>query len=334
MTRFRKYFCRHASETLVRFAILAVIVVCYSFVYDPVKYGYVFAGTDMFGYPQYAFAFNYINTPVTVAMIIAALELAPLKKRTNLDRLFSIPIGRTALALAHFVNGALQITALLALNMLVAFLRVVKYYGQIEMRYMIVQLFFTLLLTLALYAISMFSFDRANNIVDGVIFIIFGSMIAMPIVGLINLFADLDKVLFDSLDYIPAALSYSLDRSFSKAFNGDGFELYPEVLNPFIAFLVLGVAATVGYFCLFKRCKSEDVGGISDRLIGYKIGIPLYSYWLLLLIDSTSMIATIILVLVSMLVGYIVFRRGVRFGRSDIVMMSLALAWVLLGFIF
>jgi hypothetical protein len=100
----------------------------------------------------------------------------------------------------------------------------------------------------------------------------------------------------------------------------------------FLVWTMIGIAAAVGYFVTFVKRRAEKAGEISNSWFGYKTLIPIYGCSLIFEMRSSSGLNPLSLVSFAlMIVGYIVYRRGFRFKKSDIIVMAagLILAFIL-----
>ena len=93
-----------------------------------------------------------------------------------------------------------------------------------------------------------------------------------------------------------------------------------NVLIPCAILLALSIFAFVGMYLLSRRKKAEKIGDISDSWFSYKLLIPLYGIILAYLLGYESIIVNIFL-LVAVFVGYVIYRRGFKLHKSDVIMM-------------
>jgi hypothetical protein len=111
----------------------------------------------------------------------------------------------------------------------------------------------------------------------------------------------------------------------------ENFKVSAEiVMNNFYMFYVWAavyVACAYGFFRSFVRRSAEKAGEISESPFGYKFLIPFYGFCLFL---SGVGILYSVFIFALMFIGYVIYRRGVKLRKSDIGMLALSVAIMIL----
>ena len=121
MNTFKDYIRYRLKSSLLRtvvFAVMALILTYNSVSYslslfqspdDGMYYqGFGYIGGEMM-YKGYLDLSVSATVLLIVAAVIAVLEMADFKNKRNLDTIYSLPLSRAELALAHYISGAVQV---------------------------------------------------------------------------------------------------------------------------------------------------------------------------------------------------------------------------------
>lgn len=278
---------------------------------------------------------------VIAAAVIAVLEMADFKNKRNLDTFYSLPLSRFQLALAHYVSGAVQVFAVLTASVLCAFVMAIPYITQLKLWILPVYYIFSLIFGLGLYSFVCFFFSEGNTIFDGVIFAGMWFLVPLAIFGTLNdseafnyYLANVTirdyKIIF--ANYNTWGIANSPLENLATVFTdmiGVGKNLKPSaerIMDTFYMFYLwagIYAACTYGYFRSFVLRRAEKAGEISESPFGYKFLIPFYGFCLILS-DIAVLFAVFIFAL--MFIGYVIYRRGVKLKKSDVIMLILAVA--------
>lgn len=98
----------------------------------------------------------------------------------------------------------------------------------------------------------------------------------------------------------------------------------------FVVWGVIGVACLVGFILRFAKKKTHLVGEISSTPFGYKTLIPVVGYTFILG-NVRYGIGNVVVSIIGMAVAYIVYRRGVRFKKSDVIILICSLVPLIAG---
>ncbi len=290
---------------------------------------------DCIDHTNISYCTSGINILATIlgifSTIIPILELSQFKNRRNLDTLYFFPIKREKMALAHYICGFYQISIIYTVTFATNFLFLVFETDFFELNHMIPYYFYSLLLGLVIYSVFMFIFIQANSITDGILFcfiwIFILSIVSYTFIDIFNLesiavtyqkqnwgiiYAPLDKLtkLYRNLIEIndPYPSDYLIGQIKEQAFM-------------FFVWVAVGIIAAIGYVFSFAKKRAENAGEISNSWFGYKMLIPVYTFCPIFLMRSDGIKVLSISFLILMIIGYIIYRRGVKFQKSDIILM-------------
>jgi hypothetical protein len=98
-------------------------------------------------------------------------------------------------------------------------------------------------------------------------------------------------------------------------------------------FVVLSVAGVYVTAKTFKKRSPLNVGEISESWLGYRILGPIFSICGVLIFNNDSILDAplVIFVLIFMFLGYMLYRRGLRFKIPDIAVMAIAVLLTIFG---
>jgi len=267
-----------------------------------------------------------------ISCLIPILESAELKNRRNLDTLCAFPLGRRKLGWAHYFSGLIQLWVIYTVSYLYGFFYLFTQTAWFELSYMLPYYFLSLLLGMALYSFVLFLFNEGNTVLDGVLFCVIYLLLSFFFLGGLRIFfCDLFNLTQIDLPLFP--FFYSLDR-LTEHFQ-DLMEINVTFYNKeviliklkedmveWLIWILVGVASVIGYDRRFQKRRAEWTGDISDSAFGYKTTIPVMGYVLLAVFGCDLVLALI--VWITMLTGYFVYRRSFKLKTSDILVMGLS----------
>lgn len=282
------------------------------------------------------------------ASIIPFFELAGFKNRRNLDTLYFFPIKRESMALAHYVSGFVQVVFIYTVTYVSGFSFLALNTDYFALHHMIPYYFLSLLLGLVIYSIFMFLFSRANSVADGVLFcllwIFLLSLVTSTLFDVIDVINNRDTVelnqssvwgvgnqlstwgiVYAPINNLTVLYQDLIEINHPEEWNHQAHQIW-EYAYMFFVWGAIGIAAAVGYFFSFAKARAEKAGEISSSWFGYRILIPIYGYCLIYNMRSGGGANTLSLISVAlMIIGYVVYRRGFKFKKSDIAVMATGL---------
>ena len=315
MKGFGKYFRYHFRTTLLRALIIGVLSLLFTAAFSRAEYFPLNGGSQ--GYVRYTFGFlPYLFSILCVLM--PALELSNLKNRRNLDTLLTLPVSRTAMALSHMLNGLLQTLAIYSACFAYIWLLGFQIREYVSLSPLLPYYFLSILFGIALYAFFQFFFMQANNTLDGVLIGLVASVTGWIVLGRLLNKRSVSPLVGWSL--FPTIRIH--ERCSQILRYGNVYSSVPNENTVLGIWLCIGLLAIIGYFITFAKKNTEKIGGISDTFFGYRVLLPICGFALcwgkLWGLEILGLIATVI--------GYAIYRRGLRFKLSDYIVMGIIAA--------
>ena len=311
MTSFKNYFNyilkKSRSRLLITLVIALLITVSTvdTYIYDYEEYHSV---NISFGWIAIILGFLCALTPI--------LELEGFKNRRNIDALFSFPVSKFKMGLAHYLNGIIYIVSTFTACSIYTFFYLLARSNDLNAAKFIPYYFLAVLYGIFLYSFVSFAFYQGNTVSDGVIFVIGYSFAFASIVSVIDAI-DFFKENVESGLYTAFGPLTGLTYGYTNLIEGNSPELYLHTQRyiSFAVWIVIGIASIFGFLYTFAKKKTEDVGEISSTVFGYRVLIPTFAYSLLFISEDFNVLH--LLIVLAMYVGYIIFRRSIKLKRSD-----------------
>jgi hypothetical protein len=320
-----------------------------------------------------------LSTPMTMLIILSLAVpvwmFAFLKKKRNLDCLYSLPITKRGVGIVQFAVGGITVLVPFVVSYAATLICYASYgsFATLGHNYLIGHFAISLLMGFVLYSISVFVFEKANTVIDGIIFI------AVYMVGLLLLLYAADEIIRNVCDirnalvwaekvksggvgtehYDSHVLGYWRHLSIYQDYGVPAY-YFGELLSSYeycamtvyhdmvsnawadngtvfwmIFWSIAGIASAAGAIYTFGTKKTESAEEISNSLFGYKLIIPILSFSLILaggVLDGEF--ATALLITVAAAVGYTVYRRGVRYKKSDYIIVGIMLVLAIVSVFF
>ncbi len=256
-------------------------------------------------------------------------------KKRSVDLYYSLPISRTKILTVKLLLGLVAVFIPYTVAYWIgAFIYMAKFKEYINAVYFIPQYFGSLPAIYCIYAMASFAFTRANNLMDGIVFIIFWSCAALLAAAVLNGLTDfkdsggVSHSIFYSVDYfMPYAPLDLLTTHFTNLLRGS-VNVYnystTRIINLVLAITItslLTAGATAGLFITEKHTKAENAEQISESMFGYKTMIPFFTAGLLGLCDFTygSSMLIIVFVIVGMFLLTVLYKRTIKLGKNQLI---------------
>ena len=324
MKTFGRYFWHRFSTTWLRLLILSIFSFCFALLCidtDPYYYEDMTLLYSTSGHASILFIL------FALVIIMPAMEFKPFTSKRNIDAVFSFPLSRTKLLLAHYLNGLIHIFCAYTTSYLALIYETFSsLHNSNNYSYLIPIYFISLSLILAFYSFHSFLYVSASN--DGIFFQIIWTI--FPIVAtsfssdtLINILCEKNnkfnshwfsiiKPLNELSDSIDKTLKNSLKTLDPNFFNSS------EIFSGYFFWIFLGVTAFIGMFLSFNRKKAENIGGISNSWFGYKVAIPVGIFmWIDLTFTTVGFAWSVILGSIIATSAYFVYRRSFKLPIYD-----------------
>ena len=299
-----------------------------------------------------------------IATLLPIFEFSPFNNKKNLDTLFSLPIDKTKLLIAHYLNGALQLViSITAVYTVWLVFWVLSPYTELHTGHSLLAYPYIIAGAMILYTIYSAVFLQANTTVDGCVFMLLYTFVFFMITGTMyyGIFLNRDSIFYnyhhEFLNFtertqflaILGRISYGFDRvitpiTYLDTVNGIKTWIYEyhhntpsQVFEPYmciyIFYIILAVAGVVITLKTYKKTRPINVEEISDSWLGYKILGPIYSICGVLILNTEDLFSfpVSLIVLIIMFLGYMLYRRGAKFKIPDIVVMSITTIMAIFG---
>lgn len=259
------------------------------------------------------------------------MEFATFKKRTNLDCLYSMPLSRRELGTVHYLTGAITVSVPYTLSYLLNALLLLRAPEQYDFAPLVGFYFLSLLFGLCVYSLFAFLMDRANALGDGIAFMTLWSVVLFfATMALSDMRWPVDSLcgfIWTILMAMTNRYSAAVEKSTSDIYTISSLWRDSELVFWFIFWVVLGVAAAIGFFLLFGKKRTEKTGEVSDTFFGYRVLIPLLAACGMLSIGN---VWGWVVFEVLAFIGYTVYRRGFHYKKSDIIVLAALSVFLLL----
>ncbi len=340
MTTFKNYLSYRLKNTLLQTVVLSVLSIIIALL--SVNTYYDFTNTIREGFDCLLFSISFCAT------IIPFTETSAFKNKRNLDVYYSLPIGRQKLALTHFLSGIIQITIIYTISFVTVLLLLLSEINTVQTGYLLLFYPLSLLLGFIIYSFFIFVFSKATTVLDGIItsclwleaawisanaFRIFSSQL----IGGFHWGNSYYQLIYDITEWLHiyspidnlTTLFYCKVLGRSTTFDLVGVESivkYFFVMFPVIA--GVGILSAFGFIRGFKNTRAERIGDISNSWFSYKLLIPLYAFSLIMIAGSSIITSTFIVI--SAFIGYVIYRRGFKFKKSDIIILASLVIYAIL----
>ena len=356
MKSFLKYFRYHSGSTVIRFLVILVLAVLLSAVvcsFD--RHEVMMGGYQELKYPAIGVSGSVEGLAfiaAVLASVLPMLELMGFQNRRNMDTLLTLPVSREKMATVHFVNGMIQLVLTVTAIFLVAFFKMIPYFDVFDVGRLWVYYAFTLMGAAIVYAVFSFFFLQANTIADGIVFMALWSSFPALFVACIQEVFDLGRGDMKGLDwsyffvFSPlTVVGNTLGASVTPTYYYDPEGGPSVILHDYsyhgkweqvdttcmIMWGIVALLCIVGYLITFRFKRSEQIGGISSSWFGYRTLIPLIAFSFIFALSASEIPVAAALILVGMVVGYVIYRRGFRFKIPDFISMGAFVLFAVLG---
>ena len=304
MTSFKRYYLYRMRSCLIPFITITVISLI------------MVISTLAEGHNNQSSGLSVATTLMGIlATFMPILEYAQLKSKRSLDTLLSLPVSRKSIILAHFLCGYTQIAAVFTVSFIYLFInRVIA--GDFVVGYFFLYYVIAMVYGLLLYSIFSFVFNQARTIVDGIIitalYAVAPLFISTSLESIINELDSNKK--FISVFYHFYLPMNHITRVIRRKCEPDliwADSLKTDEIICLVTVILLAVASFIGLLYFFKNTRAEKEEGISDSPFAYKTLIPVCG------VAYTASGVFPLFILIPVIVGYIIYRRGFGFKKSD-----------------
>lgn len=274
---------------------------------------------------------TYLMYPSVMLMIISVFTpiwmFANTKKRKNLDCFYSLPISRRSFAMTHYLVGLIMtfVPFLLSyITVLITYLiKDMPKFVNLKFSMIFIHFLICVLMGLVIYTILVFVFNEANSVFDGCVLI--GTYLIYPMVWLSIISSLLDiNLRIDETFAIPQVLFGDILGELCEKIELFGLAHFSMSNDPawvewLVIYTVLAVAAFIGFHYRSGSKRAESAENVSDTPFGYKTLIPLMAIPVALYSDILGSL----FILITALIGYTIYRRGVKYKKSDYIVLAI-----------
>lgn len=276
--------------------------------------------------------FLYLSIMLAVLVTLMPIfEFIFKMKRRSIDLYYSLPIKRIKLYLLKYLLGLIEIFVIFLPQWIVSFIwtSVITYssFQIFNLSYYWLYLAMALVLGIGLYTFLSLFFTMANNLVDGIFFMVLGACFLPMIVNIVY-WVLLKCGVSDNSFYMRNYFAYSPLFNYSQSIYYlmcGNFDAAGQYHNIFALILILILDLGAGFLFFFFHSEfnnAEKVSEDSDSIIGYKVMLPIY------LVTGFKLLAPSALWVVIALVGYLgycIYRRNFRLKKEDFVSLAISI---------
>ncbi len=275
------------------------------------------------------FYYCTLEIPVTLMVILCylapVLAFSPFKKRRNLDCFYALPISRQGLAAVHYLTGLAALVIPFTLSYLTNFLLLLRFASRFNLAPVLGHYFLTLIFGAVIYSVFVFVFNEANTVVDGIWFMILYSFIlGLAILCIESYMHDLIRLtagygaIWAPIAGVTSLISHAVNGTSPSEYGAD----YSHAPIWYAVWVVLAIAAAVGFFLTFGKRRVEKTEALSDSYFGFRTLIPVYAVTGMLLFHSSHEPIYWLIIEVLAATGYTIFRRGFHYKKSDLIILA------------
>ncbi len=298
---------------------------------------------------------------IILSIVVPAWMFGFMKKKRNLDCLYSLPITKRGIGVVQYLLGIIAVFVPFVSSYAVIIIDNISYglFGNIAHEYLVAHFIVCLIAGFVIYSLSCFAFERANSVIDGIImigvYLVVLYFIAFSVGSIINktsyfIFrAEFDETIKNGIIPSTRPESFYL-RVFEE--RGIPFVAFGELLDTLktdaewayssyttnfletpsnifwlVLWCVIGLLSAFGVIYGFDKKKAESAEEISNSIFSYKLLIP-FTFILsninyaIFRGDTTACIS----MTVACIVAYTIYRRGVKYKKSDYIVMGIMIS--------
>lgn len=295
---------------------------------------------------------------IILSIVVPAWMFGFMKKKRNLDCLYSLPITKRGIGVVQYLLGIIAVFVPFVSSYAVIIIDNISYglFGNIAHEYLVAHFIVCLIAGFVIYSLSCFAFERANSVIDGIImigvYLVVLYFIAFSIGTIVNqtsyfIFrAEFDETIKNGI--IPSTIPYPFhltvieergipfvafgelldtlktDAQFAYSSYTTNFLETPSNIFWLVLWCVIGLLSAFGVIYGFDKKKAESAEEISNSIFSYKLLIP-FTFILsnvnyaIFRGDTTACIS----MTVACIVAYTIYRRGVKYKKSDYIVIGI-----------
>lgn len=310
---------------------------------------------------------GYSTTMIMLlSLCVPVWMFAFLKKKRNLDCCYSLPITRRQIGVTQYLVGLVAVAVPFVSTYLLAIIMHICYGGLENARYGYVLAHFgiCLLAGFVVYSFASFAFNEANSTLDGIVLII--AYLLVFLVALSTFETVWNEIVYATMPKHPNVEEmdcyYQTLHSRSIYFNaelGIHWVYFANILGDYqydavhlysarvayswkeaqqivwiIAWSIIGVASAFFTCFRFEKRTAESAEEQSSGIFAYKTLIPVYAFMLVAsALCEFDAVTPCLFVTIGTAIAYTVYRRGVRYKKSDYIIVGILFAITVAAFL-
>lgn len=264
--------------------------------------------------------------------LVPIYEFTYMKRKRNLDSMYSFPIRRHHIAILKYIIGFIEIVIPYTICYFLGFLVVASRSLDYQLIYYLSFYGVSLIIGLILYSYYTFVYTRANTIIDGIVLMVLYSFVFTVIFSVIwTVFDKNITILENGITYVILVEMTAMHNSLLMGYAVDSLKI-----GPYIFWLVIGIASVFGLIFTTFTDKAERAEQISESWFAYKVLIPLFIICLMITTVDTWSDASNLALIGSYgaagLVGYVIYQRKFKMeGKYWLFLAGSILIGIILG---
>ena len=277
-----------------------------------------------------------------IAILVPILQFSYKMKKRSVDLYYSLPITHTKILIVKFLTGLLIIFIPYTICYFFgAAVITIKNIENIYAGYFFPHFFSTVIPLCFMYAISAFAFTRANNTLDGIIFIVMYAFAAVMVFLAIDRLTDyssgsyLKSVIIlkpyyiwsplnDATEYFQDLIGGTSPKDYYDDYANCEFGTLNEILG-YTIFSLMGIGSAVGTILFERKAKAENCQQVSQSIFGYKVLIPLYTVCALTLSVVASDGIVYVLLAAEILASFfmtVLYKRSLKIDKFTLIVLA------------
>ena len=260
---------------------------------------------------------------LVISVFVPIYEYKVLKSKRGADLYYSLPLSKSRLNLQIYLKGLIQIVvSFIAVFILTTLVYIIKDYG-LNYFYLFLLFITSLIGVISLYSFNVFIFSKANNIIDGIIFV--GIYLVISLLVLFSLdviFAF--NIKFKWIQFSPLNLIFGNNSYFENKLKYIEVNFFLSFMDYFMFIFWSLLSLSLGALSILdnKNTKPENLMEKSNTYFGYTTLVPIITFTLVnisgLTLDESFSIVILLIILFAAYVLYVIYERSFKIEPKNI----------------
>lgn len=260
---------------------------------------------------------------LVISVFVPIYEYKVLKSKRGADLYYSLPLSKSRLNLQIYLKGLIQIVvSFIAVFILTTLVYIIKDYG-LNYFYLFLLFITSLIGVISLYSFNVFIFSKANNIIDGIIFV--GIYLVISLLVLFSLdviFAF--NIKFKWIQFSPLNLIFGNNSYFENKLKYIEVDFFLSFMDYFMFIFWSLLSLSLGALSILdnKNTKPENLMEKSNTYFGYTTLVPIITFTLVnisgLTLDESFSIVILLIILFAAYVLYVIYERSFKIEPKNI----------------